>query len=160
MRLLYEINADLDALLSQVDEETGELTCSMEDIDALMLERTDAIEGLAVTIKNKIAEAKAIADEIKVLTERMDRLERHADKLRDFLRETLAGEKFSSPKAQITYRRSEAVEIRDPDFALYADAKYLRVKTDINRTAIKDALKNGVVVPGAELVTRQNMIIK
>jgi len=37
---------------------------------------------------------------------------------------------------------------------------FLRVKTEADLTAIKDALKKGEAVEGAELVERQNIQIK
>ena len=44
MRSLYEINKDLEQLLSNVDEETGELLIDPEALDALMMERQDKLE--------------------------------------------------------------------------------------------------------------------
>ena len=158
--LLYEIDQALAALLDQVDEETGELTCSMEDIEALMLERETALEGIALSIKNKRAEANAIADEIKKLTERKQALVKHADRLEGFLAQALAGEKFSTARVAVNYRSSTAVELA-PDFVSKADLWWLRVPPpEPDKVKIKEALKNGQTVPGAELVTKKNMIIK
>ena len=62
---LYDINAQLEALLEQVDPETGELLCDMDQLEALSLERDRKLEGLALYIKNRDAEAKAIREEEK-----------------------------------------------------------------------------------------------
>lgn len=160
MRWLYDINADLADLLEQVDKETGELTCSMEDLEALQMEREAALEGIALSIKNKRAEANAIAEEIKRLTERKQALVRHADRLEGFLAEALAGEKISTPRVAVSYRKSEAVELA-PDFMSTADLWWLRVPSpEPDKEKIKNALKNGQPVPGAELVTRNNLVIK
>lgn len=161
MRLLYEINADLDALLSQVDEETGELLFSVDDLEALQMERETALEGIALSVKNKLAEAAAIKAEIDTLTERKTALEKKAGRLREFLAAALAGEKLSTPRVAVSWRTSTAVEL-DPhktyeDF----DARFLKQEPPkISKEAIGKALKAGEIVPGAELVTRQNMSIK
>ena len=157
--LLYEIDQALAALLEQVDEETGELLCSMEDIEALMLERDKALEGIALSIKNKRAEANAIADEIKKLTERKQALVKHADRLEGFLAQALAGEKFSTARVAVTYRKSEAVELA-PDFARTADTWWLRINPEPDRLKIREALKHGQQIPGAQLVTKSNMQIR
>ena len=60
---LYEIDAQLEEMLEQVDPETGELLCDMEQLEALSLERDRKLENLALYIKNRDAEAKAIREE-------------------------------------------------------------------------------------------------
>ena len=99
---LYEINAALEALLEQVDEETGELTCDMEQLEALSLERDEKLEGLALYCKNAAAEAEAIKAEEKTLAERRKRLENRAERARTFLSEQLCGEKFTTPKVAVS----------------------------------------------------------
>lgn len=158
---LYEINAELEALLEQVDPETGELICDMDALEALTIARDEKLEGLALYIKNMDAEAAAIKAEEKALGDRRKALENKAERTKAFLQEALSGETIKTARVVVSYRRSEAVEIRDPDFILYADPKFLTQKNpDINKLAIKAAIKAGEIVPGAELVTRQNMSIK
>lgn len=158
---LYEINAELEALLEQVDPETGELTCNMDALEALTMARDEKLEGMALYVKNMDAEAAAIKAEEKALADRRKALENKAERTRVFLQEALSGETIKTARVVVSYRRSEAVEIRDPDFILYADPKFLTQKNpDINKFAIKAAIKAGEIVPGAELVTRQNMSIK
>lgn len=159
---LYEINAALEALLEQVDEETGELTCDMEQLEALSLERDEKLEGLALYCKNAAAEAEAIKAEEKNLAERRKRLENRAERAKAFLSEQLCGEKFTTPKVAVSWRKSEAVEL-GPEFlpwALEKDA-YLRYKDpEPDKAMLKTALKAGEQIPGAALVTRSSMTIK
>lgn len=159
MRLLYEINADLDALLSQVDEETGELLFSIEDLEALQMEREAALEGIALTIKNLTAETAALKGEIDNLTKRKRQAEARAERLTRFLQDALAGEKLKTSRVAVSYRSSKAVEI-DEIFWQNPDERFLRMKPEVNRTAIKEALEAGETIPGAEIVTRQSMQIK
>lgn len=160
MRLLYDIDADLDALLSQVDEETGELLFSLDDLEALQMEREAALEGIALTVKNLTAEAAALKGEIDNLTKRKRQAEARAERLTRFLQDALAGEKLKTSRVAVSYRSSKAVEIRDEIFWQNPDERFLRMKPEVNRTAIKEALEAGETIPGAEIVTRQSMQIK
>lgn len=158
---LYEINAALEELLNQQDPETGELTCDLDQLDALMMERDEKLEGLALYVKNADAEAKAIREEEKTLAERRRSLENKAERAKGFLAEQLAGEKFSTPKVAVSYRKSEQVEVSMAFFTEESNERFLRFKDpEADKTAIKNALKAGETVPGAELVSKTNMILK
>lgn len=158
---LFEINAALEELLNQQDPETGELTCDLDQLDALMMERDEKLEGLALYCKNADAEAKAIREEEKALAERRRSLENKAERAKGFLAEQLAGEKFSTPKVAVSYRKSEQVEVSMAFFTEESNNRFLRFKDpEADKTAIKNALKAGETVPGAEIVSKTNMILK
>ena len=158
---LYEINAALEELLNQQDPETGELTCDLEQLDALMMERDEKLEGLALYCKNADAEAKAIREEEKALAERRRSLENKAERAKGFLAEQLAGEKFSTARVAISYRKSEQVEISMAFFTDKNNERFLRFKDpEADKTAIKAALKAGETVPGAEIVSKTNLVLK
>ena len=158
---LFEINAALEELLNQQDPETGELTCDLDQLDALMMERDEKLEGLALYVKNADAEAKAIREEEKTLAERRRSLENKAERAKGFLAEQLAGEKFSTPKVAVSYRKSEQVEVSMAFFTEESNERFLRFKDpEADKTAIKNALKAGETVPGAEIVSKMNMILK
>lgn len=158
---LYEINAALEELLNQQDPETGELTCDLEQLEALMMERDERLEGLALYIKNSDAEVKAIRDEEKALAERRRSLENKAERAKGFLMEQLAGEKFTTPRVIVSYRKSEQVVVSMAFFTEESNERFLRFKDpEADKTAIKNALKAGETVPGAELVSNTNMILK
>ena len=158
--LLYEIDAALADLLAQVDEETGELLAKPEDIEALMMEREAALEGMALTVKNLTAEAAAIRAEELALADRRGRLEHRAEKIKGFLQDMLAGQRLQTPRVAVTYRTSESVDTTD-DFWVNAPMDYIRVKDpEPDKAAIKRALKQGIEIPGVVLVTKVNMNIK
>ena len=160
---LYEINAELDALISKsIDPETGELIIDPEQIDALSMERDKKIENIGCYIKNLKAEAAAIKAEMDNLKARYDAAKNKAERLTNYLKDNLNGEKFQTAKVAISYRNSTAVEI-DPDvfFARSANGKYFRVRDpEADKTAIKDALKAGETIEGAALVTNTSLTIK
>lgn len=158
---LYEIN---EALTQLFDPETGEIT-DVALWDALQLAKEQKLEGVACWIKNLLADAEALKQEKDNLAAREKAARAKAERLTAWLEFALNGEKLSTPKCAVTYRRSEAVEIADEEaFVAYARREaddLLTYKPPVpNKTAIKAAVKNGREVAGVTLVTKQNMSIK
>lgn len=164
MRALYEINAALEALLSDVDEETGEVGFSAEQLDALVMEREEKIENLALAIKNMAAEAAAIKAEEDSLKKRRKALENKTERIRDYLQDCLAGDKFKTPRVAVSYRKSTTTEITDEaafwEFASEHPQYYKTYDPEPDKKAIMETLKTGESVPGAELVDHMNMQIR
>lgn len=159
---LYEINAELDALLEQVDPETGELTCDLEALEGLMIAREEKLEGLALAVKNYDAEAKMIREEEKALAERRKRLENKAARAEAFLGEQLHGEKFQTSRVAVSYRTSKSVYLH-PEFMGWAmqQERFLRYKDpEPDKTAIANAIKAGEKLDYAEIIENRTMQIK
>ena len=153
---LYEIEA---AIMDCIDEETGEVV-DVEKLEALEMERDAKISNIACWIKDLRAEAAAIKAEKDNLEGRMKAKNNLADKLSLFLQNFLNGAKFEDSRCAISYRKSEATEIAEgldlntlPD-----DCKKIEIKA--NRTAIKEAIKQGREIEGCCLVIKSNIQIK
>ena len=155
---IYEIEQEIMAL---VDPETGEIT-DYDALDKLNIAREEKIENIAMWIKNLNAEAKAIREEEKNLAERRKAAENKSESHEKYLDRALSGEKFSTAKIAISYRKSTAVNILDEEqFIKKADVTYLIPQAPkIDKKAITDALKSGAVIDGAELIERNNIQIK
>lgn len=161
MRPLHEIDKDLEDLLSQVDEETGELQIDEEALNALVMERGAKLEGMALMVKNWTAEAAMVKAEEQVLADRRRRLEKNAERLKQYLQNALAGEKLETARVAVTYRKSKSVEIDDAVFWENPAEMFIRyTEPEVNKKAVTDALKDGAVIPGAALVEKINMTIK
>ena len=158
---LYEIDRQLETLLSAVDEETGELLCTPEVLDQLLMTRTEKLEGIALWVKNLRAEAAMIRTEETTLHDRRAALENKAERVADFLQDYLSGETVRTARVVVSYRRSSSVQIDDAIFWQNASAAFIRQKPpEADRTAIKTAIKEGGTIPGAALVENVSMIIK
>lgn len=157
---IYDIEQEI---LNLVDPETGEIA-DYDALDALNMARDEKIENIAMWIKNLNAEAKAIRDEEKSLAERRKVSENKAESLQMYLDRTLCGEKFSTAKVSVSYRKSTAVEIEDEAFFIaHADQNepyIVQQAPKIDRTELKNVLKAGTEIEGAKLVERNNMQIK
>lgn len=147
---LYEIDQRIENCF---DPDTGEIK---EDLDALEIERAEKIDNIACFIKSLKAEAEAVKAEKANLYARQKALENKAERLQEYLQQSLQGEKFKSSRISISYRKSQSVKA---DTSLLPE-KYTRTYVEADKTAIKEELKQGKEVKGAELVTNVSMIIK
>lgn len=156
---IYDIDA---AIISLIDTETGEVT-DEEAFDALQMERDVKVENIGLLLKNTVAEAKAIKEEEQALSARRKTAENKVERLKNLLAYALNGEKFSTPKLKVSYRKSRVVNI-DPQFIEWAEinADYLLTYSEpkVNKTAVRDAIDSGRDIKFATIETKQNMQVK
>lgn len=155
---LFEIDKAILDFEFEVDEETGELL-NAQDLDDLQMARDEKIENVGLWIKNLNAEAAAVKAEKDAMAHRQKMLEKKAESLKNYLAYALNGQKFSTPKVAMTFRKSESVNITDEQL-LPDDYLNITIVTKPDKKIIKDAIKAGKEVLGAELVTKQNLQIK
>lgn len=156
---LYEID---NAILDCIDLETGEVI-DTEKLDALQIERDAKIENVACWIKDLRAENEAIKSEKQKLDSRRKVNENKIESLMGWLNYALNGTKFKTGKCAISFRTSECVEVSEEGLnnLINGHADLLTYKApEPNKTAIKQALKDGLTVEGVELVRNTNVIIK
>lgn len=155
MASLYEID---QAILACVDLETGEII-DQEQLDNLMMERSDKIESVALWVKNLESDAVAYKAEKEAFAQREKQATDKAKRLKEWLARVCEGEKFSTSKCIVSFRSSEAVEILD---ANEIPDEYLRVKmtSEPDKVAIKDAIKAGMEIGGCQLVKKLSTSIK
>lgn len=159
---LYQIDS---ALAECVDTETGEIL-DVEKLMALNMEREKKIENIALWIKNDLAEAKAIREEEKTLAARRQSLERSADSKKNYLDSALNGEKFSTPRCSISYRKTTSVEVSDMGavvawmLANGHDGEVTYNAPTVSKTDLAPLLKNGAQIDGATLVQGLSMGVK
>lgn len=155
MASLYAIDQEI---LSCVDFETGEVI-DPERLEALQMARDQKIENVACWIKNLLSDAEAIKVEKEALAKRQVAALAKAEQLKEWLANALGGQKFSSAKCAVSFRRSETVEVADVTL-LPVELQRVTTKIEPNKTAIKALLKDGRSVVGCSLVENQNINIK
>lgn len=159
---LYEIDA---AMYELIDPETGELR-DYEAFAALNMAREAKIENTACWYKDMIGDAEKLGKEIETLRERKRTLEARAARMKEYLSLTLCGEKFTSSRCNISFRKSSSLEVPDP----YAAAKWLEEngfddmvsysEPTIAKTEVRKLTAQGLDVPGVELKDKISAIIK
>lgn len=154
MASLYEID---EQIMACVDMETGEII-DEEKLQMLQLEFEKKVEGIALWIKNLLAEAKMVKEEKDALATRQKSCENKAESLKKYLENALNGEKFKTSKVSISYRKSESVQVDDIE---RLDDDYLKYTAPTaDKTKIKQALKQGIELEGVHLVENNNIQIK
>lgn len=152
---LYEIEAEMLTCIS----EDGEVI-DLEKLDALTMERNSKVSNIACWIKDLKAEAEAIKAEKQNLDKRQKVAENKAASLREYLAGFLNGEKYKDARVSISYRKSTAVQIDEDMDIKRLPEEYLKVTVEPSKTAIKEALTNGVAVEGCTLIENNNIQIR
>lgn len=155
MPSLYEIDQQI---MSCVDMDTGEII-DMDKLSELQIERETKLESVALWIKNLKAEEAALKAEKDAFAEREKQTKAKREKLSEWLTGALNGEKMSTSKVSISFRKSESVKISDID-AIPMNYIVETITESPDKVAIKAALKNGLDVPGCELELKNNISIK
>jgi hypothetical protein len=164
---LYELTDEMKQILENgftqncVDEE-GEIDDNKVKayFDELALTAEKKIDYIATKIKNDLALAEQIKAEKQKLDARQKRLNKEADSLKAYLSEclTVLGQtKYESARTQLSFRKSESVNILDESKLA---EEYLKIETKPDLTKIKNAIKLGIAVNGAEIVTKQNIQVR
>lgn len=161
---LWEIKNEIEKCFTEtVDEETGEILdeVNLAYLEELQMAFDDKIDNICCLIKNLDAEVKAFKTEESNLKKRRMQKENASQRLKDYVKAVLNGQKFESVRSKISYKTSKSTEV-DMDLFMNNKDYDLYVKTEItpNKTAIKKALEDGKELIGAEIVENQSMIIK
>ena len=155
---LYEIDKALAEFELEIDEESGEIL-NANELDELKMAREDKIEGISLWVKNLEAEKEAVKNEKNNFAEREKRLGKKIDSLKGYLTYALDGQKFSTPKVAVSFRKSESVHITD-EYLIPDEYKLFTVVKKPDKGVIKKALKDGKEIMGVELVEKQNVSVK
>ena len=155
MASLYEID---QAIMVCVDAETGEIIDS-EALDALLMQRDDKLEAVACWIKNLQSDALAYKAEKEAFAARQKAAENKVESLKRYLADALQGQKFSTAKCAVSFRKSTTLEVEDVKFV---PAEWLKVQTSVepDKVAIKEAIKAGQEISGCKLIENLNIQIK
>lgn len=157
MANLYELTYALETFEFEIDEETGEIlnAGALEEIE---IERDEKIENIALWIKNLASDAEAYKREKDNFAKKEQTAKKKIESLKSYLTMCLAGEKFKTDRVQISWRKSEAVEIIDPD--KIPEGWLVPQEPKVDKAGIKAALKDGEEIPGVTLKENNSIQIK
>ena len=161
---LYELNKMYDEALDGAIDENGEIKSDV--LTELLGEIAEAKEtkvlNIACWIKDLDGDVDKFDAEIERLKARKKSVESKANSLKKYLNISLEpGEKFKDARAEISWRKSSSVEIiGDIETFVQAYPNLCKVKVEPSKTEIKKAIESGELIIGAEIVNKQNMVIK
>src|SRR5574343_1165800 len=160
---IFQITTEYKQLEAALIENEGLLTPELETALQINQEQLQA-KGIqyGYVIKSIESECEIIDAEIKRLTQLKKVRENAVERLKMTLKgamECFGVLELKTPTIKVNFRKSESVEITDFD-AL--PKEYITVKTTEmpNKTEIKQAIKEGKVITGAELRINNNLQIK
>lgn len=151
---LFEINEEI---MKCVDAESGEII-DTEKLEQLQMEETSKIENIACWIKNLLSDAEALKVQKQTFADRQKAVENKAESLKKYLSDYLAGQKFSTDKVAISFRKTSSVNVTDMSALPEEYLKFAEPTPD--KTAIKNAITSGKKISGAEILENQSISIK
>ena len=159
---IFEID---QRILELVDPETGELL-DFDAFDELKMERDHKIESMALWVKELTATASAIKAEVDTLMERKKAVESRCESLKRYLAYILQGEKFTTPRCAVSFRKSTSVQVDDTEKLVcwleqngYDDCVKYK-EPEVSKAEVGRLIKSGMPVPFAHLENKQSVGVK
>lgn len=152
---------DLIVLAGQVavDPSTGETT-GIEEFEAAKGAFDEKAAALAVAIRLTKGYAETLKKYKQDIADRQRSAESRIARLEEYLTSEMerAGiKRLDTVEARVTLKDTEAVEVTDEQLV---PMEYKKIKWEVSKTAIRDAIKAGETVDGARMVTHRSVIIK
>ena len=156
---LYELTSSYEQLLEmaeQLDEET--LRDTLESINEAI---EDKVENTAYVIKSLEANVKVIDEEVKRLQAMKSTQQRNIKSLKEYIQESMEKVglgKIEGSLIKVSIQNNPPSVRLDDDFKI---GKYLvSVEPKFDKKAILSDLKQGLDVPGAEMVQGKSIRIR
>jgi hypothetical protein len=156
---LFNINDDMFRLHQQIEENGGELTPELEEqLTITEHERESKCEGYVSVIGQLKSKSELLKREAKRLLDAARTYDKSIERLEDNLLSSVVQlGNIKTNFVSISTRRNKSVEIaEDAELPI----EYQRVKTEPNKSAIKEALELGIDVPGATIVEKFSLLIR
>ena len=161
MAALYEIAAQYREVLEMEPANEDELAAQMAALNDIEGELTEKADNIVRFLRNISAEADALKAEESRLYERRRALENKYERLKAYLAAQLMTAGLRELKAGLFKLRFQpttpAISIIDESAV---PEKFHRVKIEIDRLAIRDALKAGEEVPGIKIERGEALVIR
>ncbi|MDO1450595.1 siphovirus Gp157 family protein [Rhodocytophaga aerolata] len=161
MKTLLNIRQEYTSILQEIEQNEGELTPEMED--ALAINAQELSEKSLAYVEfmgNLNAQNNRIEEEIK----RLQNLKRKNTQVLDFLQKGLvqAVNEFGTIRTgtyTIGVRHSEECVIEDSD-KVPEKFKTVKMEVQVDKLAVKKAIKAGENVPGAHVQGNQHPVVR
>lgn len=156
---LFNYIQQIDEIIAGATDEDGVIDYESikDEFETLALKRDEKIDNIISFIKSRKAMAEALKAEKNNIAKRQQQAEREVDRMKEYLAFCLDGSKWESTAGKVSYRKSQQVVIDDVD-AL--PEEYIRIERVPSKSAIKEDLKQGVIVDGAHMVDNINVTIR
>lgn len=159
---LYNLTDNWLKVQYMFDDEDADIELLQDTLEAIEEPIKDKVENIGKLIRKFESESLAIESEIKRLQDRNSRSKRNAERLKEYVSENLQRASIDKVEGSLftySFRKSTSVNVIDESMIPkeYVNEK---VVSSVDKKAVGDALKKGVIVAGCELVTKQNLQFK
>jgi hypothetical protein len=160
---IYKIQNEFQLIIAEVINNEGEITPELET--ALTINK-EQLQSKAIDYSYVIKQLDSDCDAIDVELKRLQQLKKVRTNLAERLKDTVSSamqlyevDKIETALIKLSFRNSESVEITNES---QLDACFIVTKTvtSPDKKAIKDAIKNGVLVEGAIISYNKNLQIR
>lgn len=160
---IYQIQNEYQLLINSIIENDGEITPEQELALTINKDQLQSkSESYAYVIKQMDVECDIIDLEIKRLQQAKKVRENTVERLKYTLTNAMQlfeVDEIKTPLIKLNFRKSESVVVYDTN-SLPQMYKIIKVTETPDKAKIKEAIKQGETVVGAELVINQNLQIK
>lgn len=166
---LYEIKDEYLTVLDMAQDEEIDADAIRDTLESIQGEFDEKVDNIACIIKSLTAETEAIKAEQDKLAARAKAKKAKADRLKDYIYDQMScigKRKVDTARNKITINKAPpSVKIDNESaflgWATLEHEDYITQKPPVpNKTIIKDALKNGIEIPGVHLEAGESLRIK
>lgn len=165
MSALYEISRTYLDFMDAVEAGDIPEEAVKDTLDGIADEFGQKAGNIACLVKSLEADAKAIKAEAAALTERRSAKERAAERLRRYLSDSMQQmqlDRLETPRCLVSFRKSSSVQIADEEDFKQRHPEFCKrvVTVEIMKANVREALKTGLDISGAELAQNRCIQIK
>lgn len=162
MTNLVAIEEEISNILA-VAEELGEdqQQVALDYLDQLALQESEKIDAIGFAVRKRQSEVEFLRSEEDRIRSRRKAMESRLIQFREYLADIFQRnglQKVKGVKSTLFLRRSSSVEIVDLR-ELPSQFVETRIEFVPRKSLIKDEIKKGQAVPGAQIVERQSLVI-
>ena len=160
---LYQISKDLLDIMSEIENNEGELTPELET--ALTITQ-DQFTTKSIDYGHAILNLESMAAAAKTEKNRLAKLQKYYDNTAKAINNAIVKAmdktgktELKTPTLRLSLRHTTSTEVDDIT-ALPKEFKTTKIEEVADKTAIKKAIQSGQDVPGAHLITNVSLQIK
>lgn len=157
MSSLYTINQELIKYIDSLWEDITE--DELSTVQELQMAKDDKLTNIHQYILNLENENQILDNEIERLQKIKKPNSSKIEYLKNLVNTTLDGEAWKYDLWWFSYRKSESLDIINPD-TVPDEFKTTETIEKIDKNAIKKAMKEGQTVPWVDIIYKQNLQIK
>lgn len=161
---LYEMTGALAKVWSKIDDEESDIDTLEDTLQCIEGEIEVKVEGMSRMIAMLEGDAESLEHEINRLKKKLTARDTRIDKIKAYMKQQMifmGKQKISTPTFTVSVRNNPpALRITDESLIPASYMTIIPESKELNKSSIKEALKQGKEIPGAELTQGNSLLIK